>query len=342
MATKPSKDSKTATKTKGAEEKTKNTTAKATEAPKKAESKKTEVKSTSKENNEVVESKTSKGSAPKAAKVEEIKNEEVKESTVTTSKAKTASTLDKGDFSIEAKLKALYDFQKIDSKIDRIRIIRGELPIEVRDLEDEIAGLETRISNFGEETKALEDQITNKKQSIKDSNTAIKKYQTQQNNVKNNREYDSLTKEIEFQNLEIQLSEKRIKEFGSEILSRQSVIEASVQTLNDRKNDLVQKKGELESIVEETQKEEELLLKKSAEAASIIESRLYTAYRRLRENARNGLAVVTIQRDACGGCFNKIPPQRQLDIKQRKKIIVCEHCGRILVDSEISPELIVD
>lgn len=337
MATKTSKEKAAPAKTTATVKKTKKTTEKP-EVAKKVSTKNSEAKDLGKGK---TSQKTEKVVLKEEPKTEQTINKtEVKQSPITTTKSKLSPTLEKGDFSIEAKLKALFEFQQIDSKIDRIRTIRGELPIEVRDLEDEIAGLETRIENYSEETKGLEEQIVNKKQSIKDSNTAIKKYQTQQNNVKNNREYDSLTKEIEFQNLEIQLAEKRIKEFTAEIQSRQSVIEASNQTLNERKNDLEQKKSELESIVEETKKEEEFLLKKSAEAANIIENRLYTAYRRLRENARNGLAVVTIQRDACGGCFNKIPPQRQLDIKQRKKIIVCEHCGRILVDSEISSELV--
>jgi uncharacterized protein len=236
---------------------------------------------------------------------------------------------------VEAKLKALYDLQQIDTQVDKIRIIRGELPMEVRDLEDEVAGLETRVNNYTEEVNQLEDQIVKKKHLMKEAQSQIKKYETQQMNVKNNREYDSLTKEIEFQNLEIQLAEKRIKEYTAEIASKNSIIEASKQALSERKHDLDQKKAELDSIIAETKKEEEQLLKKSKESAGIIEERLYTAYKRIRANARNGLAVVTIQRDACGGCFNKIPPQRQLDIRQHKKVIVCEHCGRILVDPEI-------
>lgn len=240
-----------------------------------------------------------------------------------------------GEFSIEDKLKALYDLQQIDSTVDKIKVVRGELPVEVNDLEDEIAGLETRIKNYSEEVNQLEDQIVKKKQFIKDANAAIKKYAAQQSNVKNNREYDSLSKEIEFQNLEIQLAEKRIKEYTTEIASKNSMIEAADQTLKERKNGLQQKKAELDGIVAETKKDEDILIQRSKEAATVIEDRLLSAYQRIRENANNGLAVVTIQRDSCGGCFNKIPPQRQLDIKQRKKIIICEHCGRILVDSEI-------
>lgn len=237
---------------------------------------------------------------------------------------------------IEAKLKALFELQQIDTQIDKIRTIRGELPMEVRDLEDEVAGLETRVNNHSEETKEMEQQISNKQNLIKDAKVLIKKYETQQNNVKNNREYDSLTKEIEFQNLEIQLAEKRIKEFKADITSKSSIIEAAKVALEERTADLEVKKAELDSIVEETRKEEEDLLEKSKADAQIIEERLYTAYKRIRSNARNGLAVVTVQRDSCGGCFNKIPPQRQLDIRQHKKVIVCEHCGRILVDEAIN------
>jgi uncharacterized protein len=251
-------------------------------------------------------------------------------------KAPATVTVEKNETSpVEVKLKALYDLQQIDTQIDKIRIIRGELPMEVRDLEDEVAGLETRLNNLTDEVNQLEDQIVKKKLSVKEAQAAIKKYESQQMNVKNNREYDSLTKEMEYQNLEIQLSEKRVKEYSAEIASKNAVLEVSQQTLNERKHDLEVKKAELESIVEETRKEESQLMKKSEEAAAIVEDRLYTAYKRIRGNARNGLAVVTVQRDACGGCFNKIPPQRQLDIRQHKKIIVCEHCGRILVDPEI-------
>ena len=244
-------------------------------------------------------------------------------------------TVEKAESSVEAKLKALYDLQQVDTQIDKIRTVRGELPMEVRDLEDEVAGLETRVNNYTAEAKEQEDEISKKKNVIKDAQAAIKKYEAQQMNVKNNREYDSLTKEVEYQNLEIQLAEKRIKEYTNEVNSKSTIIEASKKALDDRKHDLEIKKAELESIVAETKKEEEQLLEKSKEAAKIVEERLYTAYKRVRNNAKNGLAVVTVQRDACGGCFNKIPPQRQLDIRQHKKIIVCEHCGRILVDPEI-------
>lgn len=239
------------------------------------------------------------------------------------------------DVSIEEKLRALYTLQQIDSKIDKIRTIRGELPLEVQDLEDEIEGLDTRIAKLNEELKSMETAIADKKNQIKESQALIKKYEGQQMNVRNNREFDALSKEIEFQQLEIQLAEKRIKENTFAITQKTEVIQASVAEVEERRKDLEHKKNELNEIVEETQKEEETLAKKSQEAASKIEERLYTAYKRIRSNARNGLSVVSVERDACGGCFNKIPPQRQLDVKTHKKIIVCEHCGRILVDQEI-------
>jgi len=244
-------------------------------------------------------------------------------------------SIDKGDNTIEDKLRALFQLQQIDSQIDRIRITRGELPMEVIDLEDEIAGLQTRITNYTEEAKELDDQIKNKKQTIKDAQALIKKYQTQQGGVKNNREFDSLNKEIEYQQLEIQLCEKRIKEFTAEYAAKKQIIEASESTLEGRKIDLDNKKAELDSIIAETEKEEAELTAESNKSSDIIEERLLIAYHRIRKNAINGLAVVIIHRDACGGCFNKIPPQRQLDIRQRKKVIVCEHCGRVLVDANI-------
>jgi predicted nucleic acid-binding Zn-ribbon protein len=242
---------------------------------------------------------------------------------------------EKNEISVEEKLRALFQLQKIDSKIDKIKTVRGELPLEVRDLEDLVAGLETRINNFAEEMKSLEDSITEKKNVMKDASALIKKYETQQGKVRNNREYDSITKEIEFQNLEIQLAEKRIKEYKANIIAKKEISLKSEEELVDRKKDLKLKKKELDEIVAETEKEEESLLKKSKASEAIIDDRLLNAYHRLRSNVMNGLGVVTVERDACGGCFNKIPPQRQLDIRTHKKVIVCEHCGRILVDAEI-------
>ncbi len=240
------------------------------------------------------------------------------------------------EITIEQKLIALYTLQQIDSQVDRIRIVRGELPLEVQDLEDEIAGLETRIGNYQEETDSMKKQIAEKKIAIKESETMIKKYEQQQNDVRNNREYDSLSKEIEFQTLEIQLSEKRIKEFTFKLDTIKEEISKSKEILSERKKDLSAKKAELNDIVADTQKDENELIKKSTENQKFIEDRLLNAYQRIRVNARNGLAVVHIERDACGGCFNKIPPQSQLDIRMHKKIIVCEYCGRIIVDEEIS------
>lgn len=240
------------------------------------------------------------------------------------------------EISVEAKLSALYELQQVDKEIDKIKILRGELPLEVQDLEDEIAGLETRLKNYDEEIKITEQKISTKKADILNSEALIKKYQEQQNNVRNNREYDSLSKEIEFQSLEIELSKKKISEFTNELKLKAEQIKEAKEILDEKRNDHNNKKLELEEIISDTKKEEEQLMNKSVEIQKIIDPRLLTAYNRIRANARNGLAVVTIERDACGGCFNKIPPQRQLDIKSRKKIIVCEYCGRILVDDEIN------
>ncbi len=242
------------------------------------------------------------------------------------------------EVTIEDKLRALYDLQQIDSRIDKIRTIRGELPLEVEDLEDEIAGLKTRLDKLKAETKTFDEEVSARKQQIKDAQTLIKKYEQQQMNVRNNREFDSLSKEIEFQTLEIQLAEKKIKEAQFRIEDKKKAAEEISAKIDDRTQDLNLKKSELEDIVEETRKDEEMLLDKSMEFAGYIEDRLQSAYKRLRSNAANGLAVVSIQRDACGGCFAHIPPQRQLDIAQRKKVIVCEYCGRILTDQVLASE----
>ncbi len=242
------------------------------------------------------------------------------------------------EISVQERLRALFSLQLVDSEIDKIKTLRGELPLAVQDLEDEIAGLETRLGNLREDVVNLEKSISKKNQEIIDAESLIKKYEEQQKNVRNNREYDSLSKEIEFQNLEIELFNKKIKEFSLQMEEKKLVISDSEATLSDRQSDLTIKKAELEEIISDTQKEEEGLYKKSDEIQKKIEDRLLTAYKRIRLNARNGLAVVPVQRDACGGCFNQIPPQRQLDIRSRKKIIVCEYCGRILVDDEIVRE----
>jgi hypothetical protein len=243
---------------------------------------------------------------------------------------------DEKDVSVELKLRALHELQTVVSEVDKIKVLRGELPLEVQDLEDEIAGLKTRLINLDIEIKNLDTATNNKKIAIKDSQALITKYTEQQNNVRNNREFDSLSKEIEFQNLEIELSEKRIREFTIEMKEKEEAVVSSKQLLIERKDDLERKKAELQEIQEETKIEEEKLKAKSEKIEAFIEPRLLTAFKRIRKNARNGLAVVTIQRDACGGCFNKIPPQRQMDIANRKKIIVCEYCGRILVDPNIN------
>lgn len=242
------------------------------------------------------------------------------------------------EISVEDRLRALYSLQLVDSEIDKIKTLRGELPLEVQDLEDEIAGLETRLSNLRNEVVSLDKAVAGKHNEITAAEALIKKYDEQQKNVRNNREYDSLSKEIEYQNLEIELCNKKIREFNIQIEEKKVLISESETLLGERKSDLDNKKSELDEIISDTQKEEETLYKKSEKVELIIEERLLTAYKRIRSNARNGLAVVPVQRDACGGCFNQIPPQRQLDIRSRKKIIVCEYCGRILVDDEIIKE----
>lgn len=292
-------------------------------ATKTKETKEKEVK----ENEKVEESPKAKKTkaAPKVEKAEETKEEN-------TSKLIEEQTTENV---IEQRLLALYTLQQVDSKIDKIRNYRGALPYEVKDLEDEVAGLETRIANFKEEAKKIATEIANHKIKIKESTDLVKKYEDQQNNVRNNREFDSLSKEIEFQTLEIQLAEKRIRENGIKNEELEKKMQAATEQLNNRKADLETKKSELDSIITETEKEENDLLKLSKDCQGLIEERFLTAYERIRKNARNGLAVAKIDRDACAGCFNKIPPQHQLDISIYKKIIVCEYCGRILVDDNI-------
>jgi len=243
-----------------------------------------------------------------------------------------------GDLSMESKLFLLYKLQQTDSQIDKIHLLRGELPLEVQDLEDDILGLKTRVDNLQSELKDIEKSLAQKKIDMENSKSLIEKYTSQQNNVKNNREYDSLSKEIEFQGLEVQLSEKRIKENTLIIADKKATLSETIKALDERALDLENKKRELDSIVLETSKEEEDLLKYSAEIQSQIDARLLAAYKKVRSNARNGLAVVTVRRDSCSGCFNKIPPQRQMDIASSKKIIVCEYCGRILVNGDFETE----
>ncbi|MBN2487280.1 MAG: hypothetical protein JXB34_14995 [Bacteroidales bacterium] len=246
---------------------------------------------------------------------------------------------DIAELSVEEKLKALYKLQRIKSEVDKIRTLRGELPLEVQDLEDEIEGLQTRIEKLHQDVKALETNISAKKTEITQAKALIKKYEEQQNNVRNNREFESLSKEIEYQTLEIELCEKRIREFTAQIAEKKATIDESQKKFDERSIDLDAKKKELEEIIADTKKEEDDMANEAVEVEKLIEERLLTAFKKIRKNARNGLAVVTVERDACGGCFNNIPPQRQLDIKSRKKIIVCEYCGRILVDNEILEEV---
>lgn len=235
------------------------------------------------------------------------------------------------ELSTEEKILVLYGLQQIDSKIDRINQIKGELPFEVQDLEDIISGLETRMGGYTSSAEEMAQTVKSKKEEIESAKALITKYEEQQNNVRNNREFDSLSKEIEYQRLEIELCEKRIKEFNAEIKIKKKSAEETKELLEDRKIDLEAKRVELAGIEAETSKELEELELQAAEARTKIDSRLLTAYDRVRKNVRNGLAVVTVRRDACGGCFNRIPPQRQLDIRQNKKVIVCEYCGRVLV-----------
>ncbi len=245
-----------------------------------------------------------------------------------------AATATKKEVTIADKLDSLYALQMIDSEIDRIRTIRGELPLEVQDLEDEIVGLETRTQKVADELKELETEISDRKLATKDAENEIIKYKERQNNVRNNREFESLAKEIEYQELEIKLNEKKSKDSKFRTESKKEILNEVSARLADRKNDLAIKKAELDAIVKETQKDEDRLTKSSDDAKKKIEERLVVAYSRLRLNSKNGLAVVPILRGACGGCFNKIPPQRQLDIVTKKKILVCEHCGRILAPTE--------
>lgn len=244
-----------------------------------------------------------------------------------------AKAATKKEASTAEKLDSLYDLQLIDSEIDRIRTIRGELPLEVQDLEDELEGLNIRISKLEEEISSFDLEVSDRKNGNKDAEAAIAKYKEQQNNVRNNREFESISKEIEYQELEIKLNEKRSKEAKAKIAHKKEILEEAKERREMRLGDLNSKKAELDEIIAETQAQEEKLLKKSSAALKGLEVRLGNAYTRLRENAKNGLAVVPVDRDSCGGCFNKIPPQRQLDIQTKKKVIACEHCGRILVPS---------
>ena len=240
------------------------------------------------------------------------------------------------ELSVEEKLKALYQLQTTLSGIDEKRALRGELPLEVQDLEDELEGLHTRVEEIKGEIDDFQSAITMKKGEIADAQSSIERYKTQLNDVKNNREYDTLSKEIEFQELEVQLCEKKIREANVRIEERKGDLAQTAEIIADREQALEEKRSELDEIMDETRVEEEKLKEKARELEMKIESGLLTSFKRIRKNARNGLGIVFVQRDACGGCFNKIPPQRQLDIKIHKKIIVCEYCGRILIDPELA------
>ena len=300
-------------------------------SPKESKATKKDVAAKKTEENETVKKTTSRKTAAgkkevkEAAPIEEIfvdisslKNKDIK------------------DFTVEEKLFMLYKLQTVVSEIDKIKTLRGELPLEVQDLEDEIAGLKTRLDKFQSEIQELDDNATAQKNKISESKLLIEKYKGQLDQVRNNREFDNLSKEVEFQELEVEFSEKKIKEFNVAIKQKKESISGSKEILEGRKIDLEQKKKELQEIVSETRQEEDKLREKAKSFEEKIESRLLNAFKRIRKGARNGLAVVNIERDACGGCFNKIPPQKQMDIKLHKKIIVCEYCGRVMIDPELA------
>ncbi len=235
------------------------------------------------------------------------------------------------DYSMQEKIMALYQLQKIDSQIDEINKIKGELPLEVQDLEDELAGLNTRIENINAEIEELNSLTRQRKREVDQAKIMINNYKEQQNNVRNNREYDAITKEIEYQELEIELAEKRLKEYAATMKTKKALVDETAELVEERSIDYKAKKEELDSIEAETAQQVAELTAEADKAKEPIDERLLTAYNRIRKNVHNGLAVVTVTRDACGGCFNRIPPQRQVDIRQGKKLIVCEYCGRILV-----------
>jgi predicted nucleic acid-binding Zn-ribbon protein len=243
---------------------------------------------------------------------------------------------DPSELTVEQKLKTLYQLQTMLSEIDKIKTLRGELPLEVQDLEDEVAGLTTRIEKIKTEITELKANIATKKIEIESAKQSVAKYEAQQQDVRNNREFDVLSKEIEFQNLEVELCAKRIREYTDAQKVKEEEQAQSEALLEDRKQDLEAKKTELDEIISETKQEEEKLREKAKTLEVTIEPRLLTAFKRIRKNSRNGLGIVYVQRDACGGCFNKIPPQKQLDIRMRKKVIVCEYCGRIMIDPELA------
>ena len=240
------------------------------------------------------------------------------------------------EYTVEEKLKSLYQLQVIFSEIDHIKTLRGELPLEVQDLEDEVAGLRTRIGNISGSIEEIKGEEAKRRAKIEEAKAMIAKYTEDQNNVRNNREYDLLAKEIEFQNLEVEFCEKKLRQYAGDLKAKHEEVERTNALLEERLAALEDKRNELEEIISETKEEEEKLRDRAKVLEGAIEPRLLQSFKRIRKNTRNGLGVVYVQRDACGGCFNKIPPQRQLDVKMRKKIIVCEYCGRILIDPELA------
>jgi hypothetical protein len=243
------------------------------------------------------------------------------------------------EYSVEEKLKTLIRVQKIESKLDQIQILKGELPMEVKDLEDEIEGLNARKNRIEEEINGIQEFMESRKQAIKDSQALVKKYETQSENVKNNREFEAINKELEMQGLEIKLAEKHIKDANEELIEKSEVLEKAKKAIAGKEKNLEHKKGELDKIVADTEKEENQLKALVKTARESVEERLLASFDRIRNSYRNGLSVVPIERESCGGCFNTIPPQRQSEIKQHKKIIVCENCGRILVDTDLNDSI---
>jgi predicted nucleic acid-binding Zn-ribbon protein len=240
------------------------------------------------------------------------------------------------EYSVEEKLSSLVNLQKVDSKLDEIRILKGELPMEVADLEDEIQGLHARQMRIEEEINGITEFIAQKKEAIKDAEALLKKYEKDSENVKNNREFEAINKEIEMQQLEVKLCEKHIKDANEEIAEKAQALDKAKKAVASKESVLNAKKGELEKIIASTEKEESQYLKSADEARTHVDNRLLASYEKIRKNYRNGLAVVPVERDACGGCFYSIPPQKQSEIKQRKKVMVCENCGRILVDGDLN------
>ena len=249
-----------------------------------------------------------------------------------------AKTTKKTTASVEDKLKAIHQLQVIDTKVDKIRIIRGELPLEIEDLADLIGGLNTRLEKFDAELVTITDDIAANKSTIALATDAIEKYEKQLKNIKNNREFTSLTKEVEYQNLEIQIAEKKKIQNDADVLHKTVIINACKEQIAEREEELKIKQAELDEIIKETEKEEKALMADSAKAEKVIDDRLLGAYKRIRSKVANGMAVVSVDRNACGGCFSEIPPQRQLDIQMHKKVIACEHCGRIMIDANIFEE----